>query len=304
MNQVVRPLAAKKKIHSKDEFELCYLRHQYLRKCAENPDENEMDHYATIVVQQSKRTFFTYFNLFNGVGMEMDDVVSIGKTHIVSYLGLFALEKQPFKMTEFVRIFTERNGKSPSRSDIMNKNKANFTLFLKQRYEELVRICRQKARNIKGMPTEEYYVFCGVKRPPRFLRNLLEGHEKFGYKKLDISIFKSVKKKAKPANDKYFKYNETWYVCVPIEQRQLGTVDFIGADMDPYDSIHNMSPEQIYFDREQNARFQANKDVFDNFSSNEKANVIKNFIKEKRGQPLFREEVRTAKKLLKNLEIA
>lgn len=302
MNNVERPLANKKKIHSKNEFELCYLRHQYLRRCTHNPSVEEMAPYKSIIVQQATKTFFTYFNLFQVVGMERDDVINIAQTHLVSFLGLFAMEQMPAKLVEFTKTYEEKNEKPLEKPAILNKNKANFTLFIKQRMEDLVRICRQKARNVRGLPSEEFYVFYGPKRPPKILRNLMENHEKLGFKKMDIAVFKSIKKKAKPDNDKYFKLNDIYYVCVNVEQKTLGLEDFEGADLDPYTNVHNMSPEQIYFDRETDINLEIKQAEFQLFDTDKKIALIKSFIADKRGHRLYRDEIKTARKMLKSLE--
>lgn len=293
---------AAKKIHSKNEFELCYLRHQYLRRCKRNPSLEEMSPYKSIVTQQATKTFFMYFNLFQSVGMERDDVINIGLTHLKSFLCLFSLEAQPEKRADFERVFQKMNEELPGEEAIMNKNKANFTLFMKQRMQELVRISQQKVRNVRGLPSEEFYIFYGPKKPPKILRNLLERYEQLGFKKMDMSVFKSIKKKAKPENQKYFFYNEKWYVCVPVEHKVLTKEDFDGADMNPYDSVHNMDPEQIYFDREVSTQLESKKNQFHQFSNQQKIALIKSFIAEKKGQRSYRDEIKTARKLIKSLE--
>jgi hypothetical protein len=297
---VNRPKAAKGKISSKEEFELCYLRHQYLRRSEINPDAQAMKPYAKIIRYISQNTYYTYQFLLSAVGFELDDIVNVNMTHLVSFLGLFAIEQMPDKFDEFIIIHRKKHGKNPTQLDILNKNKANFTLFLKQRMEDMVRICRQKARNVKGHLTEEFNVYYGPKKPPKILRTLLKSHEKLGFRKLDIAVFKSIRKKAKCPNERLFKFGRNWYVCVPIEQKSLGLVDFTGADMDPYDNIHNMDPEQIYFDKRDQQYWEEKKEEFNSFTPERKVRKIKAFIRKYKDDPAYKEEVRTARKLLKS----
>jgi hypothetical protein len=297
---VHRPQATKKKIHSKNEFELCYLRHQYIRKVDYNPTEKEMAPYLHIVKNLAKNTFFTYKNLFHLVGMESEDLINIGQMHLVSYLGLFSLEKMPDRMDNFYFAHKAKYKKTPGYYDYLNKNKANFTLFLKQRMEDVVRVCRQKARNIRGLPTEEFYAYAGPKEPPKILRNLVEGYEKYGYKKIDVATYKSIKKQAKPEGN-IFQFNNLWYVAVPVEHKSLSLVDFAGAGMDPYDNIHNMTPEQVLFHRQDNEEFETRKQEFESFSDTKKKRKIKDFIQANKNNPLFAEEVKVARKLLKEM---
>lgn len=301
-NIVLRPKAGKKKIHSKNEFELCYLRHQYIRKTTRNPTAEEMQPYMSIAKHMAKNTFFTYRNLFQLVGFESEDLISIASAHLISFLGLFSLDKLPEKYRDFVAIYVANNSKEPGEEQILNKNKANCTIFLKQRMEDVVRVCRQKARNIKGLPTEEYFFYCGVAKPPKILRNLSEHYEKYGYRKLDTAVYKSIRKKAKPDNDRIFRFNGKYYVAVLVAQKILAIEDLNGADMNPYDSIHNMDPEQVLFSMEDAVDWENKQEEFDSKSRFTKLSIIKKFIEDNRENKEYREELRTARKLVKSLE--
>ena len=299
---VFRPKAGEKKIHSRNEFELCYLRHQYLRKTTHNPSKEEMQPYMAIAKHMAKNTFFTYRNLFHLVGFESEDIVNIANVHLVSFLGLFSLDKLPEKYKDFVAIYKLNNSKEPGPEDILNKNKASCTSFMKQRMEDVVRVCRQKARNIKGLPTEEFFFYCGVAKPPKILRNLAENYEKYGYRKLDTAVYKSIRKKARPEDGRIFRFNGKYYVAVLVAQKSLAIEDLNGADMNPYDSIHNMDPEEVLFSLESNTTWEARQEEFENNSRSKKASIIKKFIEENRENEKYKEELRTAKKLLKTLE--
>jgi hypothetical protein len=297
---VQRPKANKKKIHSKNEFELCYLRHQYIRKVDYNPTEQDMAPYVPIVKNLAKNTFFTYRNLFHMVGMESEDLINVGKMHLVSFLGLFSLEKMPGKMEDFFHAHIYKHKKTPKEDDYLDKNKANFTMFLKQRMEDVVRVCRQKARNIRGMPTEEFYVYCGEQRPPKISRDLVENYEKYGFRKIDIGTYKSIKKRAKPEGLTFF-FNNLWYIAVPVEHKSLSIADFSGADMDPYDNIHNMTPEQVLFHKQEAETFEAQKEEFEQYSDITKLTKVRDFVETHKDNPEFADEIKVARKLLKDM---
>lgn len=299
--KVERPEAAKEKIHCKNEFELCYLRHQYFRRVKYNPTEREMEPFKKIAVHLAKNTFFTYKNLFSIIGFESEDLFNIAYVHLVSFLGLFSLESTPDKYKDFVTHFKEIQEKEPEEEDILDKNKANFTLFLKQRMEDVVRICRQKARNIKGLPAEEFYYYFGPKSPPKIRRELLKNHERFGYRKLDNAIYKSIKKKAGRITGNVFFFNDNYYVAVPIEKKLLNIDDLNGAGLNPYDNMHNMTPEDVYFSSEDTEVWKERQEAFDNKSTHSKSYIISNFIRKNRNKRQFREEIRVAKRLLKEL---
>jgi hypothetical protein len=291
-----------KKIHSRDEFELCYLRHQYLRKVKVAPTREEQKPYESIATHFAKNTYFMYKNLFRLVGFEVDDVIDVAKTHITSYFGLFSLEQRPNAMDEFYNIFRKNNdGAAPTEKDILNKNKADFTSFIKQRMEDLVRVCRQKARNIKGLPTEEYFVFRGLAEPPKPLKELIRNHERFGYRKVDVAVFKSIKRRAKLPDGTIFKVGDEYFVVVANENKNLSINDFSGAGLDPYDSIHNMTPEQVYTSTQEVDYWERRKKAFENTPLSSRVRLIKRFISTNKTNPLYKDEVRTARKMLKEM---
>jgi hypothetical protein len=301
MSIVYRPKSSDSRIHSKDEFELCYIRHKYFRKTLHNPTDKEMSPYAQIMKTLSHRTYYTYKNLFQSIGFEHDDVENIARIHLVSFLGLFSLESAPHKYREFVSSYKKNSGEKPSESELLGKNKANFTLFLKQRMEDVVRICRQKARNIRGMPTEVNYFFCGTKRPPRDLNKLIDNYEELGYKKIDLSSFRTIRKKANKLTDTKFKFNKKWYIAVPLEHRVLELSDLSGSGLDPYDNIHNMNPEQLLFHKEEEEYWDKKKEDFKNTPKDDKVHMVSQFVKKNASNPLFKEEVEIAERLLEKL---
>ena len=114
-----------------------------------------------------------------------------------------------------------------------------------------------------------------------------------------MALFRSIKKKAK-TKDTVFKFENMWYVAVPLEKRTLNLNDFAGADMDPYDNIHNMNPEQLYNSEENNNYCENQQELFDNNSRTKKILILKAFIQNNKNSPMFAEEIKTARKLLRS----
>jgi hypothetical protein len=320
MNQEIsRPQASSKKISTSNDFELAYLRHQYFRRVKYNPTEQEMQPYMYIVQHLTKNTFYTYFNLFKAVGMYHEDVLNIGRVHLVSFLGLYSLEQMKSKKKQWLIDFNLDHEVDPEKKDLVQKNRANFTMFFKQRMEDLVRVCRQKVRNIKGQPSEEYAVFYGTPKPPKHPTMLLKGHEEFGYKKLDFSIFKSIRKKATVNRDAtIFEFNGTWYVAIALEQKSLELEDLVGSDSNPYENRHNTQSDELYrYSPIKGPKWSLDVDghpltqeedeskyfrkLFSKKSDYRKRVTLQNFIAKNKNIMQYEEEVGTAKRLLKSL---
>jgi hypothetical protein len=302
--KVTRPPAEPRKIHSKNEFELCYMRHQYFRRVDYNPTAEEMKPYMGIIKSLTTHTFYVYRYLFSTVGLEREDIISIGRINLVNFLGLFEFDEKRNrnKYEEFcVHYMNKHNDQMPDLSAIADKNKANLTMFMKQRMEDLVRICRQKAKNIKGLQVDEYIPFYGPNPPPTELYKLLKDNDKYGFKRLDNVAFNAVKRKTKADIKKPFQFAGSWYVAVPMEQRSLTVLDFEGAGLDPYESQHNKDPEKILQEKEKEITFDKNMKMFKNSPKEEKVKTIFDFIEKNEDDPFFEEEIVIAKRFLKNM---
>lgn len=302
MIKVSRPRAKRHKISHKDSFELCYLRHKYVRKAKYNPEPEEMKPFRNISYYMARKTFLRYRNLFLSIGFELEDLVSIANVHLVSFLGSFSLERMPDKYKEFVKVFSDIQERNPEKRDILDKNQANFTLFLKQRMEDVVRVCRQKVRNVKGMPSDEFQYYYGPNPPPKNLNLLTKDHERYGFRKLDSAVFKTIKKRAGLVHTTMFDFAGCYYVAVPLGRTFLSIKDLSGADLDPHDSAHNMSPEDIYLKTEERNVWEQKQKDFNDKPDDVKINIVKSFIRANRRKGRFSEEIRTARKLLRELE--
>ena len=215
-----------------------------------------MEPYQRTVANLAKRTYKTYTNLFKTVGFEVPDLINIANVHLVSFLGLFSLATMPHKYIDFLEAHEVKYQKKADSEAILDKDKANLTLFMKQRMEDVVRVCRQKARNIKGMQVEDFLIFYGANKPPAIKRLLLEDHESLGFRKLDMGSFKSIKKRMQIKDQTIpFQFAGNWYIAVPLPKRELTMLDFSGAGLDPYDNIHNKNPEQIILERDSEKEF-------------------------------------------------
>jgi hypothetical protein len=220
---------------------------------------------------------------------------------LVSFLGLYAIEKMPEKLKKYEVDFHIDNKEFPQKSDLEQKNKANFTYFFKQRMGDLVRVCKQKVRNIKGKQSEEFLVFYGKNEPPKYLNGLIEEYKSHGYKKLDLAVFKSIRKKINVEVDcTMFKSEDVWYIAIPLEQSNLDLEDIIGSDCNPYENRHNMGPDEILNSHQTVQNLDDFNDWFYNKSDYRKRVTLKKFIAKNKNKVQYKEEIAIAKRLLKS----
>lgn len=295
---VKRPQSVGKKINCVDEFELCYLRHQYLRKSEFNPTDAEMKPYYGIINRFAKRNNYIYSNLFKHVGFEAEDLVNIGKVHLVSYLCLFSISFNSERKDQFIDKFFDLRGDFPDERHILEKDKANFTDFLKQRYMDIVRIARQKVRNIRGVLSDEFLVYYSSK-PPEPGVDLVKDFQKNGFKKLSFSLFKSLKNMLKDQSGPVYFVNNLYYVVIELDHRQITAFDLIGADIDPRDDLHNMNPEQLLILKDTEAQNKKIKKKWKLMGKEDRNNKLIDFILAKSGDPLYSEEIVLAQRYIK-----
>lgn len=294
-----------KKIHYKNDFELCYLRHQYLRRTDINPTKEDLAPFSGIIHKLSGKNYSVYQKLLFAVGLHFEDLVRASEVHLVSYLGLFRIEKDEKKFAIFTKKFVDQNHHLPSESDILDKNRADFTTFLKQRMEDMVRICRQKVRNVRGTPMQAYHFFFGATIPSVTNYEILARYEKHGLKKVDPAVFRAIKKKANPANALRFFFNGNWYISIPTNFRALEYTDFIVADQDPRDLLHNKNPEELVIMSENSKKMDIELrkiTKYKKIASKEKIDMLKSFISTRKNDSNYQNEVRTAVSILSYME--
>jgi hypothetical protein len=307
-NKITTKTNKSKRISHKENFELCYLRHQYVKKVKHKPTHEETKPYSWIVRNLCEKNYDVYKNLFLLIGLDMDDLLNASNVHLYSFLGLFALERNPKKLREFKKNFKNRNSIVCTPNDILDKNKANFTCFLKQRMEDMVRICRQKARNIKGIQSDQFVVFVGDKLPPKDIEDLLSGHLKHGFHPVGLHVFSSLKKKMDRQEGPVYSFNNKWYVCVPIRKKTLTLTDFTCNQASPYDNTHTMNPEEVLEKTQEDiiesVQITVNQGRFNALSNEEKKRVIKMFVSENKKNKEFEKEITYAKTLLEKLNVS
>lgn len=302
MDKVTRPKASKGKINTQDQFELCYLRHQYVRRAEYNPNAEDVAPYFGVVKNLTKHTFWKYFYLFNAVGLESEDITNIGMVHLTSYLSLFSIEQDDNKYNAFVKAFQHKyaTNEEPDDLAILNKNRANFSIFLKQRMEDLVRVCNQKGKNIRGVSLEEYQAYVGQEPPPAMFSVILEKPENFGFEKIDWNTFKTLRKLVGKPQALAFRHEELWYVAIALEKKHLNLEDLSGADQSPRDNIHNMNPEELLLDTQDRLYWDRKMETFENKPKASRKLILKRFIEKNKDNPAYAEELTTARKMLRS----
>lgn len=283
------------KANVKEEFELCYLRHLYVKKSKYNPSEEEMAPYTDIIKAQAQRIRRENWFILKEMGFELSDLTSIGQTHLISFLNLFSIEQNEEKFERFKDNHEIQYNKKPGDEDILDKNKADFTCFLKQRYQELIRLCRKKYKNVYGADIDSSF-YKGKVLPER-LSMLEEDSLALGFSKLDPVSFAAIRNKAK-TTEQVFEFEGFFYVEIKNKKLKLNSEDFVMNDLDPRELSHHRNPEEILLDVEaedQAKRLLRRKRAITPHNKE----LLKNFIDSNKNSANMVKEVKLAKRLLK-----
>jgi hypothetical protein len=168
--------------------------------------------------------------------------------------------------------------------------------------EELVRICRQRIKNIRGVPMQEFHIFSGIEIPEVENDELIANHAKYGLKKVDSAIFRAIKKKAKPQNELSFVFNNTHYIAIPTNYKPLELIDFHHTVLDPREMSFNRNPEEVILMSESTKKWDRKLRKFKKTPSNQKIDMVRSFIENNKDNSVFEEELHIAKKMLARLD--
>jgi hypothetical protein len=182
-----------KRISHRDEFELSYLRWRYLLR-TENPAAEVLEKYKKAAYKSAKESYRDHENIYKASGMEPEDVCNIALVHLVSYLGIYSLQYVKEVNAKFSESFAVTVGREPTLAEVAKEDLSNMICFISQRMNDLIRICKQKNRNITGeLSATGLFRLVGKEKQGADL-NVYFAPASYGYKKVGTEEYKKVKK--------------------------------------------------------------------------------------------------------------
>jgi hypothetical protein len=284
-------------INYKDSFELVLFRWRYLLK-SPNPKPADFQKHFPIMNIVSKKMWYKFKYAFTTVGYDYDDVRNLANIYLVGYLGVFSLKKKE-NLAKFVKSFKKKNKRAPNKEEIEKKDANNFVSFLTQRLEEAGKICSQKNRNIRGTDGV-YEAFIGdfpIEIPDEVL---VSNPGLYGYKKLKKKDLETHAKIAGVEPKGKFRTAENKIiVVVEIGPRPLSVDDM--SDFYSTENAFTMNPVSFMEALEEEHLDLDYQNKFKSMDVKEKVKTLFSFIAANKNNPKFAEEVRTAKKWVKEI---
>ena len=119
LRKVSDPEVDKKRINTRDNFELVCIRQKYFRRSA-NPSRERLEQFEDMIKNISNKFYFKNINVFKTTGLEVEDLFSISRVHAVSFISMSGLKENPELMEKFIKRHKEKYGQEiVKRVDLM-----------------------------------------------------------------------------------------------------------------------------------------------------------------------------------------
>ena len=303
----------KKKANYQDSFEDLYLKHDYLTRVKEY--STPIKNYENLVKITSTLMYERHKMVFYKVGFAIDDIVNISWAYMHSFLGIYSFETNPESLDKFKAAFQKSKGRLPTDEEITHKERNNIINFLRQKLQTCAIFCERKSRNIVASKGDVEYFALTQRSIPISYNLLLEDYDFYGYRKVSESEYRTAKAEAsklktKEIKDSYgFKIiSVNTYSEIPIS---LFTTNFDGPDsaasrkevMEVIHSAFSPSVEEFVLELEDDIYLSKHEKDFESMESKKKKSMLKKFISDNSNNPRLKKEIRTARKILEQLNV-
>ena len=303
----------KKKANYQDSFEDLYLKHDYLTRVKEY--STPIKNYENLVKITSTLMYERHKMVFYKVGFAIDDIVNISWVYMHSFLGIYSFEANPESLDKFKASFESSKGRLPTEEEIAHKERNNIINFLRQKLQTCAIFCERKSRNIVASKGDVEYFALTQRSIPISYNLLLEDYDFYGYRKVSESEYRTAKAEAsklktKEIKDSYgFKIiSVNTYSEIPIS---LFTTNFDGPDsaasrkevMEVIHSAFSPSVEEFVLELEDDIYLSKHEKDFESMESKKKKSMLKKFISDNSNNPRLKKEIRTARKILEQLNV-
>jgi hypothetical protein len=298
--QVAPSLDVNMKVDYKEEFELVLMRWRYLLK-SPNPPSEVFKEYSKTLNSVSKRMWYSFKYAFSVAGYDYNDVRALADVYLVAYYGIFSLRNNPDELKRFKETYKRKNKveTDPTDEEVTKKDHNNFVSFLTQRLEEAGKICSQKNRNIRG--TDGYREAFIGDAEVQVSDEVLRSHpETFGYRKLkkkELDAYSAIlgakaRGTFRTPDDKVVRVVEMGPKALREEDLQEVYSPDSAFTMNPLRFMEAIEEEQA--DLELRNRFEA-------LEADERTQLLKSFIASNKNNPKLAEEIKAAKKMVREI---
>ena len=286
-----------KRYNFKDNFEMLYLRHEYIAK-AGKLDGRFVKEYAPIVNNTSRIMYDRLSANFNKVGFYEEDIVAIANMYMLSYMNLYSLIHNEDAYDRFMLKFNRPIAKK----ELIRKDRNNLINFLRQRLYHCSTLCSRKARNItvgrdirKAFAATEDSISTSNEE-------LLSNYKKLGYRVVTKKELTEAKGKARENNEQDL-FDKDGFLITEVEMYNNGiSHEDYALLMKFNDTLFMKTPEAIAISIENEEEMKEYKKKFNGLSTISKKRCLNRFINKNKHRKYLKKELSLARKMLKNIK--
>jgi len=295
----------KKRLNFKDDFEMLYLRHEYIervRELGKEFDSTMVKRYAGIVHTTARVMFAKLKPIFYKVGFDEEDFVSITNMYMLSYMALYSIQTNP---KELQHVLEKKGVGSLEESEILRIDRNNLINFLRQRLYHCSLLFSRKARSITA-GEDRRGIFAATKDSVGVCQELLlEDHQKYGYRKVTSKEFKKAKEISKASGDSDLFDKDGFRIQKIVHPNPgISEYDYVTL-LEQNKGSYYQNPEATKQAKEEEVALEAFQIKVGNMDEEAKKKLLRNFIRKNKDNKSLRKELRLAKKMLssKNTKI-
>ena len=295
-------MTKKKRYTYQDDFEMLMVRHEYISK-VKDPDPTWAKTWQPIVNTTAMLMYNKLRPNFAKVGYELGDVISITNCYMIGYMGLYSLERNEKARTKIIDSFKVRLKREPTDAELLRKERTNLISFLRQRLQHASLICSRKARNITvGNDKRAIYAFTKDSVPANN-KLIYEKGTQLGYRKVTKDELKEIKLQARINRTKELK-DKNGFPIIQVELLNDGITeyDYRGLFISDQKDFYHKNPEESIIIEEGRKDMNLIVKEFGNLEVKEKINCLSDFISTYKSNKKYKEEISTAKQMVKDLQ--
>lgn len=285
-----------------DNFEMVYLRHEYLSKIKVFKSEWVRNNEAIVNIT-AKKMYDKLRPNFEIMGFDIDDLVSITNVYMLAYMGLYSLTTNEELKQRFISKFTTRTNKEPEEKDFIRTERNNLINFLRQRLFHCANLCERKSRNIK-VGREKHGIFAFTADSKASCEEvILQDYKKLGYRKVTQKEYKDAIADAR-LNDLNNVVDVDGFKIFEIQIFSNGIQkdDYQMLLEDNFNNVYNQSPEHMMVEYEDSVELEGYRNKFNSMEIQDKINTLSDFLVNNKNSNLCKSELKTARKMLEELK--
>ena len=292
-------MSKKKRLSFKDDFEMLYLRHEYIEKAqklGKKLDSALVKRYAGIVHTTAKIMFNKLRPNFEKCGFDEDDFVAITNMYMLTYMALYSIQTNKQEMEFYLKKI-----RSPglSEAEMLRVDRNRLINFLRQKLYHCANLFARKARNIT-VGEDRRGLFAATSNSRDVSKEMiLKDYKKYGYRKITLKEFKQAQERAKADGSQDLWDSKGFKVFkVELLNQGLSEHDYRILTEENRGMYYN-APDVTLQIMEDEIALEAFKIKVDNMTVEDRNKLLEKFIEDNKGSKSLRTELKLARKMLK-----